>query len=71
MFLSLEIDLLRNVWKVTRDCSRCSHREAIKNKSYFYAAHNEGGIMNDNARRKWQEATIAYVVKRLILKPSG
>jgi len=27
--------------------------------------------MNVNARRKWQEATIAYAVKRLILMPSG
>ena len=27
--------------------------------------------MNDTAQRKWQEATIAYVVKRLILMPSG
>lgn len=66
VFLSLEFYFLHNIWKVTRNRSRCSPREAITNKSQFYTAHNEKAIMNANAHRKWQEATIANVVKRLI-----
>jgi hypothetical protein len=68
--VSLEFYFLHYVWKVTRNRSSRSPREAITNKSQFYTAHNERAIVNDNARRKWQEATIAYVVKRLILMPS-
>ena len=70
VFLSLEFDLLHNVRQVTRNWRRCSHCEAITNKSYFYTAHNERAIVNDNARRKWQKETTTYVVKRLILMPS-
>jgi hypothetical protein len=56
--------LFLNVLIVTCNWSRCSHREDIKINHSFttYTAHNERAIMNDNARSKWQEATIAYVV---------